>query len=391
MRDVLEGIFGKGNISLEDMDCLAYSADSSQIEGKTKAIVWPTRKEQIIGLVKEALKNNWDIVPRGGGSGMAGGCVPQDSIILDMSKMNDIGNLDKNKRTLVVDAGVILDDLNSFVREHGLFFPVNPTSHMVCSIGGMVATDAAGNRAIKYGKTSDWVEGIEIIDGRGNVLNLKGAELKDFAGTEGILGIITSIKLKLTEPITEWSLSLLRFTEPGDLIKKVNELKDNKNVISIEFFDRLTAELSGLEGKFHLFIEYGTHDGQIKDEKEIRSKLKTREDVGTILSSKGYVFMEDPKIPMEKMHQFMNWLDENKIPYFGHIALGIIHQRFNRELKNKIPEMYDLVQRLGGSVSGEHGIGIRKKNYLGAETIKRLGELKRKYDPENVINRGKIL
>ncbi len=391
MKEKLAKIFGMENVSFETNDCFAYSTDSSQIEGQTKAIAWPTRKEQIAELIKEALKNKWDVVTRGGGSGMAGGCVPQDSIILDISKMDKIERIDVKNKIAVVEPGVILDDLNFVLSERNLFLPVNPSSHKVCSIGGMVATNAAGNRAIKYGKTSDWTEEIEIINGKGEVLNLKGKELEEFVGTEGVLGTITKIKLKLTEPVTERTLSLFKFDQVSELMKKVEELKDDKNILSIEFFDRFTAELSGLENRYHLFIEFGSQDGEIKDENEIQKIWKMREDVGTVLSSNGYMFMEDPEIPFEKLPEFMNWSETNKIPCFGHVALGVIHQRFSKEQKNKIPEMFNLVQKLGGKVSGEHGIGIWKKDYLDRETIEKLKELKKKYDPDNLLNRGKIL
>jgi glycolate oxidase len=393
MKNTLDSVFGKENVSFEDLDCLTYATDSSQVEGKSMAIIWPSDKEQIVELVRMSLKNKWNIVSRGGGSGLAGGCVPQDSIILDMSKMDSVDTPDKSQKTVVVEPGVILDDLNFLLKEYGLFFPVNPSSHGVCSVGGMVATNAAGNRAIRYGKTSNWVDELEIINGKGDVLNISGQEARDFAGTEGVLGIITRIKLRLTEPITERSISVLRFNDSDDMIRKVKELKDNKNILSMEFFDRLTAELSGLENSYHLFLEFGNHDGEIKDEIEIQEMWKKREEAGIALSSNGYIFMEDPKIPLDGngLQEFMDWLETNRIPYFGHIGLGIIHQRFKTEQKDKIPEMFRLVQKLGGTVSGEHGIGMRKKEYIDRETANKIRDLKKQYDPYNILNRGKMI
>jgi glycolate oxidase len=391
MNDVLERIFGSENISSRETDCLVYSLDSSQIEGKTKVVAWPTSKEQIMEVVKAAKGKKWDIVARGGGSGMAGGCVPQDSITLDMSKMDSMGKPDKDRKTVVAGPGVILDDLNSSLQEHGLFFPINPSSHKACSVGGMVATNAAGNAAVRYGKTADWVEEIEIISGSGEILKLKGMDLREFAGTEGILGIITEIKLKLTEPVKARTLSLKEYDEFGDMMNVVNELMDNENILSIELFDKQTAELSGLDSKYHLFIEFGSREGELKDESDIQRIWKIREDVGAILSSNDFVLMEDPQIPLEKLPEFIDWLEANKIPYFGHIALGIIHQRFKRGQGRIISEMFDLVKKLGGNVSGEHGIGLRKKEYLGGEIIMKMKRLKNKYDPEGVLNRGKII
>jgi glycolate oxidase len=391
MMDLLEGTFGKGNVSDEETDCIAYSMDSSEIEGKTKAVVWPTEKEQIIELIDLALKNDWNVVPRGGGSGLAGGCVPQESIIIDMSKMNIVEKPDRDKKTVVVGPGLILDDLNAVLRDHELYFPINPTSHRVCSIGGMISNNAAGNRAIKYGKTSDWTEEIELIDGNGKLKVLSGQDLEDFVGSEGILGIIIRAKLMLTEPIKERSISLLEFTDLNELLKKVHEIKSNENVLSAELFDKITSDLSGIESKYHLFIEFEGKEGDIKEGPEFKKLWEIRESLGTVLFSNGYIFTEDPKIPIEKLPDFIRWLEKNKVPYFGHIALGIIHQRFNEEQKRKIPEMFQLVNNLGGNVSGEHGIGLRKKEYLGKSEIGKLKELKKKYDPNNILNRGKMI
>jgi glycolate oxidase len=391
MMGLLEGIFGKENVSSEEADCIAYSTDSSGIEGRTKAVVWPVRKEQIIELIKLALENDWNIVPRGGGSGLAGGGVPQESIIMDMSKMDFIEELDGSNKTVSVGPGLVLDDLNAALKDNGLYFPVNPTSHKVCSIGGMISNNAAGNRAIRYGKTSDWTEEIEIINGKGELLVLSGQGMEDFVGSEGILGVITRIKLRLAEPIKDRSVSLLEFAGSEELLKKVHEVKNNRNVLSVELFDKFTSGLSGLGNKYHLFIEFEGGEGDVKEDQEFQRIWKIREDIGTVLFSNGYVFTEDPRIPMERLPDFMKWLEKNKVPYFGHIAVGIIHQRFSVEQRRKIAEMLQLVKMLGGSVSGEHGIGLRKKEYLDKAEIGKLLKLKKKYDPGNILNRGKII
>jgi glycolate oxidase len=310
---------------------------------------------------------------------------------MDMSKMDFIEQPDISNKTVAVGPGLVLDDLNVALKDNGLHFPVNPTSHKVCSIGGMISNNAAGNRAIRYGKTSDWTEEIEIIDGKGELMVLTGQDLEDFAGSEGILGVIIRAKLRLAEPLKARSISLLEFADPNELLRKVNETKGNDNVLSVELFDKFTSGLSGLESKYHLFIEFEGGEGNIQEGLEFQRIWKIREDIGTILFSNRYVLTEDPKIPMERLPDFMKWLEKNKVPYFGHVAMGIIHQRFSLEQKRKISEMFKLVKKLGGNVSGEHGIGLRKKEYLDKAEIGKLLKLKKKYDPGNILNKGKMI
>ncbi len=388
MKEELERIFGK-NVSLERDDCLVYSYDASRINGKASVVVWPEDKGQIVRLVKKAKEKGWDIVPRGSGTGMSGGCVPKDSVVIDLSKMDKIGEIDGE--TVTVEPGVILDNLNYFLKDHDLYFPVRPSSHRACSIGGMISTNASGNRAIRFGKTDDWVEEITIVDGNGNEMLLKGDGLKEFAGTEGILGIIVSAKLRLTEPIRNRSISVFNYDNIDDLLSKVNELKGNGNINAIEFRDRLCSKLAGHEPKYNLFVEFSDDSGEIRDEKEIMKAWNNRESVGTKLSTKGYIFMEDPMVPVERVKEFIRWLESRGIPSFGHIGTGIIHQRYRKEDLPKVREMLARVKEMGGNVSGEHGIGISKREYLDREVIGKIRDLKKRYDPYNIFNRGKVI
>lgn len=381
----LEPIVGKENISVSSTDLLIYSYDASETKGDALAVIWPTSSEQIKNIIGFANKNNIPLTSRGAGTSLVGGAVPENSIIVDLSKMDTI--LSETKKTITVEAGIIVADLNTYLKSKSLFFPVIPSSDGVATIGGMISTDAAGTRAIRYGKASAWVEEIEVITGAGQIIKTK--DISEFAGTEGILGIITKATLKLAAPPEQTSISTYEFDTIEDLIKKVKEELKRKDIIAIEYTDPLTSSLSGAESRYHLLVEYENDTGAYKTEEEINAAWKLRKGLATVLSAAGYAQIEDPKIPIESIPKFLNWLKEKSIPNFGHIGYGIIHCRLRRD--EDLKSFYAEVKKNSGTVSGEHGIGMTKREYIDPSQKKILAEKKRKYDPKNILNRGKMI
>jgi FAD/FMN-containing dehydrogenase len=140
-----------------------------------------------------------------------------------------------------------------------------------------------------------------------------------------------------------------------------------------------------------LITEYETERGKINSPHKIKQVRKKREPLGPYLTSMGYTIMEDPYVPLDKIDELLDWLYSNNVPVFGHIGIGVIHPRFKPDQKDMIYEMFGLVKRLGGDVSGEHGIGLAKKDYVDPSRIEHLTMLKNKYDPNNVLNRGKLI
>ncbi len=383
-------IVGEENVLSKSIDKEVYAADASQVEGKANIIVLPETIEQVHKVVRYAIRTNANIVIRGGGSGLAGGAVPQDSIVLDLSKLNKIVEINKKENYAIVEAGVILDDLN-YELEPELVFPIRPSSHSICTIGGMIATNAAGNNAIKYGKVCKWVDELEIIDGTGKLFKIKRQDINNFCGREGVTGIVVKAKLNLKKPSDKKSMELLKFGDIKKLIESVNKFKENKNVAGIEFFNDVAAELAQIEPKHHLIVEFESDEGSIKDAKNIEKLWDLREGMGPVSSSAGFIIMEDPKIPEERIIEFLDWIEANKLPCFGHIGLGIFHPRFKTSQKDLIKKMFKFVKEIDGEVSGEHGIGLNKKEYVSKEVVDEIKALKKEYDPNNLINRGKII
>ena len=381
---LLKRQFGE-KASIDELERVAYSTDASQIDGNAVAVVWPENKEDVYKLVRYAHRKDMKITPRGAGTGLVGSAVPQDSIVMDVSRMDRVISIDIKSKTVIVEPGIVLDELNKALESHGLVFPVLPASHAVCTIGGMISTNAAGMRSVNYGRMIDWIDELEIIDGMGRMFNAKGDKIKNFCGTEGTIGIITKAKLNLTEPENKRSMDYLKFETINGMLKKYNSLAKD-NLIAVEYINKSAAKLAGLAPYFHLFIEYKSMTGEIFNNNQIENIWDIRKQTGVKLSAEGYTLKEDPKVPQDKIPDLMRWLEENEVPSFGHLGIGVIHPRFKDS--KLIDEMYRLVLELRGEVTGEHGIGLKKKKYMDYKLRERLTRLKASYDPKNILNPG---
>ena len=363
----------------------AYETDASQLKGILDKVIIPEKIEE----VQKAVRDNSKITIRGAGTGLVGGSVPNGTVIIDLSKLNKITNFNSIRKTIEVEAGVVLDDLNQFLERYGLEFPVNPSSHEVCTLGGMIATDAVGSRAIKYGKTSNWIEWLEIIDSQGRIQKKLKSEITDFSGLEGISGVIIKASLRLSEK-KERTASIIEKDSIGKIIEKVKELKRNSNVSMIEFYGRSVSNILGLSSNYHLIVEFESNEGE-KTNKEYQDLLRIRDQVYPLLAQASFSKIEDPKLFLDKIPELIFWLEHNNLPVFGHISVGILHPCFSKETENKIPEMIKIVKRLSGQISGEHGIGLIKKQYVEPQDKNLLKILKKRIDPSNKFNPGKVI
>jgi len=364
-----------------------YETDASRLKGNAKDVFSPSTITEVRGIVA----SNQRIVPRGAGTGLSGGAVPQNGqdVVLELTKLDKITALDKERMTIEVEAGVILDELQGYLAPHRLEFPVNPSSHEIATIGGMIATDAVGSRAIKYGKTSNWVKWVEIIDGQGNLLRKGATELSDYAGMEGTTGIIVKACLKLEKKKLR-TASLIGIEKMNQVIPTVRQIKQNRAVSMIEFIDKKISEALELSPKYHLIVEYENDNGSLKDE-AYQKVLAMRDRIYPLVASEGYTRIEDPKILLDRFEKLMTWLEEKDIPTFGHLSVGIVHPCFNHDQERYIPELMKLVKRLCGQISGEHGIGILKKPFMDINDKKIIINVKKRTDPMNKFNVGKVI
>lgn len=372
----------------------SYRSDASRLKGKVTEVFHP----KSIEVVRKIVASNERICVRGAGTGLAGGCVPQGEVVMDLSKMIDIEDFDVERKTVVVGAGVVLDDLQDYLDASGLEFPVKPSSHGIATIGGMIATNAVGNRGVRYGNTSAWVRWVEVVDCYGNVERKGMTEMSDYSGMEGITGVIVRCCLNL-HPRMKRSASLVRLDSLDKVVDLVRKLKMRRDVCSIEFLDKMTSKGVGLFPKsdsgepgeaYHLIIEYENEDGKLKGA-DYEKVMAMRDAVYPFVAGEGFVRIEDPKVMLDRFPKLMVWLEAKGIPTFGHVGVGILHPCFNTDQEQYIPEMMKLVKRLGGQVSGEHGIGLLKRGFVEVNDQKILRNVKRRCDPLFKFNSGKVI
>ncbi|AGK98145.1 FAD-binding oxidoreductase [Clostridium pasteurianum] len=409
--------------------------------------------EEVSKIMEYAYKNDIPVVARGSGTGLVGSSVPlEGGIMINLTGMNKILELDEENLTLTVEPGVLLMEISKFVEENDLFYPPDP-GEKSATIGGNISTNAGGMRAVKYGVTRDYVRGLEVVLPSGKVLELggkvvknsSGYSLKDLlVGSEGTLGIITKAVLRLL-PLPKKAISLLvPFPDLNKAIGTVPKIIKSKAIpTAIEFMQReviLSAE-KFLGKKFpdnssdaYLLL---TFDGNSKEEiEEAYDKVAkicieegafdvfivdTDERKEAVWSARG-AFLEavkasttemdecDVVVPRNKVAEFINYTDELqnefnvRIRSFGHAGDGNLHVYILRDdlskdlWKNKLLKVFDAMYNkaieLKGLVSGEHGIGYAKRKYIfkqyGEEYMSVMRGIKTAFDPENILNPGKV-
>ncbi|MBL7051663.1 MAG: FAD-binding oxidoreductase [Nanoarchaeota archaeon] len=383
----LADIFPKNRMSLNEIDKTIYARDASEYEGICKAVVWPKTAEEVHQLVHYARRANDRLTIRGAGTSSFGGCVPADSIVVDMSKMNKI--IEVGKDYVIVESGMVVDDLNKELKKVKKFFPVLPLESEVCTIGGMLATNCLGLETY-YGKMQDWILEIKVVDGTAKVLDLSPVPARSFIGTEGVMGIVCRVKLKvLTKPMMK-TVSIFKFNTLRVLLEKIKELENDENVLEMYYLDEFCSNLLELGGEMHLIVELKDESGLIKNKDEINSLNEMKKTLQHLLVNKRYGQKEDVKIPMEAMSKFLFWLRKNNVPSFGYLKLGIVHPCF-RDYSNLPKEMYQIVKRLEGELKGDYPMGIKKKELIPKKVQEQLDILKNQFDPARIFNRGVLI
>jgi glycolate oxidase len=431
-----------------------YSHDElNTIKAFPEVLVEIHTVQEVSEIMKYSNGNNIPVVARGSGTGLVGSSVPlHGGIMLDMTKMNKIIELDDENLTLTVEPGVLLMEIAKFVEDYELFYPPDP-GEISATIGGNINTNAGGMRAVKYGVTRDYVMGLELVLPSGTIINVGGKVVKNssgysildlICGSEGTLAIITKAILKLL-PLPKRTISLLvPFPDLDRAISTVPKIiKAKKIPTAIEFMQRevIVAAEQFLGKKFpdnsadaYLLL---TFDGNSKEEIE-----KDYETVANICIAEGaydvYItdtderketvwsarkaFLEavkasttvidecDVVVPRNKVAEFIKYTDslqkefKIRIRSFGHAGDGNLHvyilkddldeSTWKEKLAAVFDKMYDKSIKLGGLVSGEHGIGYAKKEFIstqyGKEYMELMLQIKLAFDPNNILNPGKI-
>ncbi len=473
-------------------DIQSYLIDAANIKGNCEILLFPENSEDISTILKEANKNKTHVTISAGRTGLTGGSVPNSGILISMEKFNQIIAIDAETKTAIIQPGVLLENFQKEVESKKLFYPPDPTETNA-TIGGTVATNASGARTFKYGPTRNFVEELEVILPTGDLLllkkgenfiknyqgklSLKGKEITFniphyempnvkhaagyfckpnmdiidlFIGSEGTLGVITKIKLRLLDLPSNILSMIIFFENEKDIFSFVNDVKLNSrsnhsiiDVREIEFFDKKALNLLKNDftnippnSKGAIWIEqeyqpeqeenlieqitgiilknngdedsiwFAMNENERKDLKHFRHSipLKTNE----VISNRNLVKVgTDTSVPDSKFSKFYystkKLLENNNVDYvvYGHI--GNSHLHFNMLPKNQdefilCKKLYGEICRqsvnLGGTISAEHGIGKLKTKYLlemfGEKNILQMAQLKKTFDPNMILNIGNI-
>jgi glycolate oxidase len=436
----------------EPEDLICYGFDATFREAMPDAVVSPASTDEVSRIMQMAYREGIPIVPRGLGSGLSGGAIPiHGGIVLSLTRMNRILEIDRVNMVAVVQAGVVTSDLQAEVAKQGLYYPPDPSSQRHSSIGGNIACNAGGPHCLKYGVTADYVMGLEVVLADGQVLHTGGKTIKHavgyhlshlFIGSEGTLGVITGATLKLIPPpkatctamavfpkLLDASVTVTKILEAG-IVPVAMEIMDDTTIATVEAHKKmglpldveaiLVIETDGdpelaqrdIEEIGHICWQNGAREVRVAaDPQEGAALMAARKSVSPSLARRRPNKLgEDITVPRSAIPEAVTRIKQVAqqfnlpIPIFGHIGDGNLHPNilFDRRdaeefarVEKAAEALFGIAISLGGVLSGEHGVGMLKRDYaeqnLGSVAIDVMRALKRTLDPKGILNPGKVL
>ena len=445
-------IVGVENVLTEKEDLIPYSFDgTAALQQMPGCVVLPKSLDHVSSILKLANQTKTAVVTRGSGTGLSGGSLPSpDCIILCVVKMDKILELDRANLTIMVEAGVTTLQIADAAAAAGLFYPPDPGSMKISTIGGNVAENSGGLRGLKYGVTRNFVMGMEVVLPNGEVLwtgnkcvkDVAGYSLKDlFIGSEGTLGVITKVLLRLIPKPLAKKTMVATYAQMDHAAQTVSDIIAAQIIpCTLEFLDRTTIHCVEdyakvglpLDCEALLLMETDGHPTAVEDEAAkmealarkngaLQVRVASDEAEATKLASARRsafsalarvaptTILEDATVPrseLAKMIRFVTAVAQKyrlRIGTFGHMGDGNLHPTFLTDERNKeemhrveeaFKEIFDEAIRLGGTITGEHGIGLAKKSFLpkfaGDAQMRVMRELRRALDPNGILNPGKM-
>jgi len=454
----LRKIVGKGNVITDGEKLDTYShdeTDAREFGHRPDVVVLPASTEETAAVVQLANRELIPVTPRGAGSGLSGGAIPEyGGIVVSLEKMNRLIEVDRENMLAVAEAGMVTNDFAKAVEEQGLFFAGYPMSLQTCVIGGNIAENAGGGKAVKYGVTGRYILGLTLVTPLGEIVELGGKLAKDVTGydlkslvigSEGTLGIVTRAIIRLIGYPSSKSDLLALFKTPKDAIDLVPEiLCRGVTPTSIEFMDKLSVQTSckylneslpyedcgamlliELDGSDPVQIESDLIEtGKLCESRgaqevyvaEDRNNIERIWNVRRNIAEAFKVFsptqsLEDIVVPISRIPDIIPELERlgkkygMQIPCYGHAGDGNLHATLVKEPEMNMDEwkknewacqkeLYKITKAAGGKISGEHGIGIKRREFfkdlVNPGELELMKALKRAWDPNNIMNPGKI-
>lgn len=457
-RDIayFEGIIGRGNLILDNEELLNYASDETEdLIFPPGIVLKPDKTEEVAQILAYCNNNKIPVTPIGAKTGLSGGALAVfKGVGLSMERFNRILKIDENNLQLVVEPGVITQVLQEEVEKKGLFYAPDPASRGSCFIGGNLAENSGGPRALKYGVTKDFVLNLEVVLTNGEIINTGANTLKNatgynltqlMVGSEGTLGVITKATLKLLSKPQLQLLLLVPFKSEHKACEAVAEIfKSGITPSALEFMEKdaikyaidfigeapfiinesdqahLLIELDGryedvlmreAEELFHLLEVYETGEILMAQSQAEKDKLwSLRRKVGEAVKAQSVYKEEDTVVPRFELANLLKGVKEIGAIYgfksvcYGHAGDGNLHinilkedmddEKWDSGLEKAIREIFTLTISLGGTLSGEHGIGLVQKNYMplafSEKELSLMKEIKSVFDPHHILNPGKI-
>ena len=422
----------------------SHLTDGLQLKyGQADILVYPKTTAEVVEVVTFANANNLNITTRGAGTNLVGSTIPNGGIILDLSLMTNIVELDKQTFTVTVQPGILLQDLQQFVEQHNLFYPPDPGAKNA-TVGGNISTNAGGMRAVKYGVTRDYVQALEVVMADGSVLTIGSKNVKDntglalkhlFIGSEGTLGIITQCTLKLIAKPKVSQTFIVGFNTIEQAIANITTVLHTLTPTALEFVERKVAQwgerYSGfqfplpnsqayliimLDGadlqtieqqRQQLLANLGDCDFFVAEDSKQTNQIWTIR--GSLVRAVEAVTQQDPidiVVPINRIADFINFTKQLELQTkvrmlaFGHAGDGNIHlcilrddrddHQWQSDLQLVHQALYQKCLELGGLPSAEHGIGTAKVSYyndaIPATNRQLMQAIKQQFDPKNLLN-----
>ena len=454
LENHLKNIVGDDKVKTDPDSLETFGKDWTKIyPPNPSAIVFPKTTEQVQAIVNFANEHQVALVPSGGRTGLSAGAVAANGeVVVAFDYMNSISNFNAMDKTVRCGAGVITEQLQVFAEEKGLFYPVDFASAGSSQIGGNIGTNAGGIKVIRYGMTRDWVAGLTVVTGKGDILELNKDLVKNntgydmrqlFIGGEGTLGFVTEATMRLTRPAKNLTVLVLGVPEFEAIMSVLNTFQTNIDLTAFEFFsDKAMRKVVArgdvpapfeTEAEYYALLEFEAEtEGHIEQAMELFEKCmeegwvldgvmsqsetqaqnlwRLREDISETIAE-WTPYKNDISVVVSKVPPFLREIEEVvnreyptfEIIWFGHIGDGNLHlnilkpddlakEIFFEQCAKVSTWVFEIVEKYQGSVSAEHGVGMTKKPYLeytrSAAEIAYMRAVKAAFDPNNIMNPG---